>query len=102
MRAVVVVLPDPFRGMGREGTPQRPNSRATPQGLDQKSKMEVVPRWRAGEAQLQDNPGGGESVPADGVRRRCKKNSPSVLSCKGKRTREGCDRGSEVGTVHSE
>jgi len=34
-----------------------------------------------------------------GVRRRCKKNSPSVLSCMGKRTREGCDRGSEVGTV---
>jgi len=29
------------------------------------------------------------------------KNSPSVLSCIGKRTKEGCDRGSEVGTVHS-
>jgi len=28
-------------------------------------------------------------------------NSPSVLSCIGKRTREGCDRGSEVGAVHS-
>jgi len=27
-----------------------------------------------------------------GVRRRCKKNSPSVLSCIGKRTREGYDR----------
>jgi len=30
--AVVVVLPYPFRGMG--GTLRRPNSRATPQGLD--------------------------------------------------------------------
>jgi len=29
----------------------------------------------------------------------CMKNSPSVLSCIGKRTREGCDRGSEVKTV---
>jgi len=28
-------------------------------------------------------------------------NSPSVLSFIGKRTREGCDRGSEVGTVHN-
>jgi len=43
---------------------------------------------------------GGESDPAEGVRRRCKKNS-LVLSCIGKRTREGCDRGSEVGRVHS-
>jgi len=42
-----------------------------------------------------------ESDPAEGVRRRCKKNSPSVLSCIDKRKREGCDRGSEVGTVHS-
>jgi len=30
-----------------------------------------------------DNPGGGEPDPAEGVRRRCKKNSPSVLSCIG-------------------
>jgi len=30
-----------------------------------------------------------------------KNSSPSVLSCIGKRTREGCDRDSEVGTVHS-
>jgi len=42
----------------------------------------------------------GELYPAEGVRRRCKKNSPSVLSRIGKRTREGCDRGSEVETVH--
>jgi len=40
-----VVLPDPFRGMGHGETPRRPNSRGTPQGLDQRSKMkEVVPK----------------------------------------------------------
>jgi len=49
---------------------------------------------------MQDNPGGGESDPAEGVRRRCMKNS-LVLSCIGKRKREGCDRGSEDGTVHN-
>jgi len=49
---------------------------------------------------MRDNPGS-ELDPAEGVRRRCKKNSLSVLSCIGKRRREGCDRGSEVGTVHS-
>jgi len=42
----------------------------------------------------------GELDPAEGVHRRCKKNS-SVLSCIGKRTREGCDCGSIVGTVHN-
>jgi len=31
----------------------------------------------------------------------CMKNSPSVLSCIG-RTREDCDRGSEIGAVHRE
>jgi len=49
---------------------------------------------------MRDNPGGGELDPAEGVRKRCKKNSSSVLSCIGKRTREGCDRGSEVETVY--
>jgi len=42
-----------------------------------------------------------ELDPADDVRRRCKKNSPFVLSCIDKRTKQACDRGSEVGTVHS-
>jgi len=36
-----------------------------------------------------------------GVHRRCMKNSPSFLSCISKRTKEGCDHGSEVKTVHS-
>jgi len=50
---------------------------------------------------MRDNPGGGELDTAEGVRRRCKKISPLALSCIGKRAREGCDRGSEVGTVYS-
>jgi len=29
------------------------------------------------------------------------KNTPSFLSCIGKKTKEGCDRGSEVETVHN-
>jgi len=45
---IIVVLSDPFRGMGA----QRPSSQATPQGLDQKLKMEVVPkRLRCGTIQ---------------------------------------------------
>jgi len=36
-----------------------------------------------------------------GVRKPCKESSPSVLSCIGKRTKEGCDYGSEVGTVQN-
>jgi len=36
----------------------RSNSRATPKGLNQTSKMKVVPKtWRTGEAQMRDNPG---------------------------------------------
>jgi len=49
---------------------------------------------------MRDNPEGGKLDTADDVRRRCKKNSPD-LSYIGKRTREGCDRGSEVETVYS-
>jgi len=63
---------------------------------------EIVPKmWCAREAWMQDSQGGGESDPAEGVRRHCMKNSSSVLSCIGKRTIEGCNRGSEVATVHS-
>ena len=40
LMVVVVVLPKPFRGMGRGGTPLRPNKRATPQGLDHRSRIE--------------------------------------------------------------
>jgi len=58
-------------------------------------------RWRAGEARMRDNPEGDELDPAEGVRRRCKKNFSSVFSCISKRTREDCDRDSKIGTVHS-
>jgi len=64
----------PLWGIGVWRNPWRPNSRATPQHLDQRSKKG-----------MRDNPGGGESDPAEGVRRRCMKNSPSVLSCIDKR-----------------
>jgi len=50
---------------------------------------------------MRDNSEEDELDPAEGVRRRCMKNYLSVLSCIGKRTREGCDRGSNVGKVHS-
>jgi len=50
---------------------------------------------------MRDNLGGDELDPTEGVRRRYMKNSPSVLSCIGKRTREGCDRDSEIEAVHS-
>jgi len=48
-----------------------------------------------------DNPKGGKLDLAEGILCHCKKNSPSILSCIGKKTREGCDRDSEVGTVYS-
>jgi len=47
-----------------------------------------------------DNLGGSELDPAESVRRRCEMNSPSVLSCIGKKTREGCDGSSEFETFH--
>jgi len=47
---------------------------------------------------MRDKSEGGELDPADDVRTHCKKNSPSVLSCIGKRTEKGCDRGSKVET----
>jgi len=56
----------------------------------------------AGEPHMRDNPdGSAELDPAVDNRRRCKKNSSSLLSYADKRTKEGCDRDSEVGTVHS-
>jgi len=43
---------------------------------------------------MQDNPEDGELDSAADVRRRCKKNFPSILFCIGKRAKEGCDRSS--------
>jgi len=42
---------------------------------------------------MRDNPEGGDLDPAEDVRKCCKKNSSSVLSCIGKRAKEGCDCG---------
>jgi len=50
---------------------------------------------------MQDNPERDELDSAVGVRKLCKQNSPYVLSCIDKRTREDCGRGSEVERVHS-
>jgi len=98
---VVVVLPDPFRGMEawRNSTETQQSGhapRSGPEVENGRSGAEEA-RRRGSDA---DSQRGGESDPAEGVCWRCKKNS-SVLSCIGKRTREGCNRGSEVGTVHS-
>jgi len=57
---------------------------------------EVVPQLASRRSSDADIQGGDESDPAEGVRRRCMKNYPSFLSCIGKRTKQGCDRGSEV------
>jgi len=47
---------------------------------------------------MRDNPGGGgELDTAEGVHRCCRKNSSSVLSCIGKRTKKGCDVAAKSG-----
>jgi len=69
----VVVLPDPFRGMGawRNSTETQQSSQAPRSGPEVKME-EVVPNMARRGARVRDNPGGGESDPAEGV---CKKNS---------------------------
>jgi len=73
-----------------------------PHPKDQRSKMEeVVPKmvcWRGSDAGKSRN---WWVDPADDVCRRYKKNSPSILFI-GKRTKEDCDCGSEVGTFAAE
>jgi len=49
--------PTPSEGWERAGTPQRSNSRATPQDLDQRSKMKEVPQTIGGDRML-SNPSG--------------------------------------------
>jgi len=92
-----VVLSDPFRGIGelRRDPTVEPRPKVWTIGQIWKK---LYQRYRAGEAHMRNNPEGGELDPVDDVRRRCKENSP-VLSCIGKRTREGCDHGIEVGTT---
>jgi len=97
------VLSDPFRRKRawRNSTEIQQSDHAPRSGPEVKIGRSSAKGWHAGEAQMQDNPGGGESGTVEGVRRRCKKNSRSVLFCTDTRIREGCDRGSEVWTVHS-
>jgi len=96
----VVVLSDPFQGMGawKNSTETQQSGHVPRSGPEVKNgrsnaKDGASERLRCGT--IQEN----LLDPAEGVRRSCKKNS--VLSCIGKRAREGCGRGSEVGTVNS-
>jgi len=96
--------PDSFEGIGTwtNSAETQQSSQTTPQSLDQRSKMkEALSKTARGEAQMRGNPEECELNSAADVCRRCKKNFPSVLSCIGKKTKEGCYRDSEVGTVHS-
>jgi len=73
---MLVLLPDPFRGTGHRRIPRRPNSRATPQGLNQRSKMEESSaKHGAPERLMRGNPEGKKLDPAVEDCRRCKSNS---------------------------
>jgi len=72
--------------MGRGGNAKIQQSGHTPRSGSEIAT--VVPKRARREAQIRDNPEGGELHLAKEVRRRCKKNSPSVLSCTDKRTKD--------------
>jgi len=94
--------PTPSEGWGVEELHGDPTVGPRPKVWTRGKKWKWCRRWRrAGEARMLDSQGRSESDPAEGVHRRGMKNSPSVLFCIGKRTKEGCDRGSEVETVHN-
>jgi len=99
---LMVVLPDPFRGMRawRNSTETKQSGHAPrfgPEVKNESSAKDGAPeRLGCGTIQREVS----QILQKVHVRRRCK-NSPSVLSCIRKSTREGCDRGSEVGTIHS-
>jgi len=57
---VVVVLPNPFPGMGARGTPWRPNSHAMYHGMDQRTKTKVVPKLAWWKGSVAEHPEGGE------------------------------------------
>jgi len=50
---------------------------------------------------MRDNPERDELDPAVNIAGAARRISPSVLSCINEKTKEGCYRGSEVGTFHS-
>jgi len=74
----VVVLPDPFRGMGawRNSTETQQSGHAPRSGPEVKSGRSGAEDG----ASDADSQGGGESDPAEGIRRHCMKNFPSVLT----------------------
>jgi len=96
----LVVLPDHFRGMGvRRNSAETQQSGHAPRSGPEIEAGRSSAKDDAPDVQIRDNTEGGELDPAADVRRHCKRNSSSVLSCIDKRTKEGCDRSSEVGAV---
>jgi len=96
---MVVMLPDPFREMGawKNSTETRQSGHALRFGPE--VKMEVVPKNGAPERLRCGTIQNEASWILQRVFRRHCKNFPSILTCIGKRTSEGCDRGSEVWTI---
>jgi len=100
---VVVVLPDPFQGMRQwrnsmeiQQLGHAPRSRPEVKIGRSSAKNGALERLRYGTIQEEVNQIL-HRVSAGTARRILS----SVLPCVGKRTREGCDRGRKVGTVHS-
>jgi len=91
----------PRDGERRDSTDTQKSGHATNSGPEVKNRRSsakdgALKRLRCGTIQKELS-----LDPAECVRRRCKKNSLSALSCIDKRKREGCDRGSKVGIVYS-
>jgi len=82
----------------RRGIPWRPNCQATPQGLDQKSKIELVPKMMH---RRDSDAGQSRRRWVGSCRIWCLQMLQEELSCIGMRSKEGCDCGSKVWTVHS-
>jgi len=97
---MVVLLsePDPFRGMWVRwnSTDTRQSGYAPRSGTNVKNRRSCAKDGALEEAQTRDYPERGKLDTAVDVRKSCKKKFPSVLFCIDKRTKEDCDRGSEV------
>ena len=89
------------RPLPRDGVAE-PNSRATPQGLDHRSRIEKEDPKIYEEVQRQDSRGEGDWSPVEDVHRHYKQNSPSDWSCEDKKIKEDCGHGSKDGKAHSE
>jgi len=93
----VVVLLDPFRGMGawKNSMQTQQSSHAPRSGPEVKNVRSNAKDGAPERVRCRTISEVGELNPTEVVRRCYKKNSPFVLSCIGKRTREGFDRGME-------